>query len=406
MPRVAAVHCEVIVTPRFDVFYALHEVASGASSALSPWREAISERLPGELAEQSARVAPVPIFWPLLADVLQGAPGALTFEKIIATIASIPAEELKTRVVAGIFQEGASVQALVSGKRTIHQLLKDANHPGGELLAHFGLRPYDPRSTAAIAIDTLLSDPESYREDLTVALKKFWRYGFSADWQSLTNPIASAGSRLRELCERSAFIDLATELRLPITADDGSIRTRSGTSIKLDRIDRCYLLPSAFNTRRWWAKYETPAGRVTLYFPVWQGPALANALAGDVARRPSPPATTRAHAGVSIDPETVFRALGDTTRYAIASIIARKPTTSADLSRALNVSKPTITHHVQALRSAGLIAERTDGGSSLLSLNRETIDALSAAAVRDLFSSTGELQLLTTRKRSNASARP
>ncbi|MDQ3673768.1 MAG: metalloregulator ArsR/SmtB family transcription factor, partial [Gemmatimonadota bacterium] len=100
-----------------------------------------------------------------------------------------------------------------------------------------------------------------------------------------------------------------------------------------------------------------------------------------------------------VNPEAVFRALGDTTRYAIASILARNPTSSAELARSLQVSKPTITHHVQALRAAGLIREISDGGSSRLSLNRETLAALSTAAIENLFSSTARLPLLTTRQR-------
>jgi DNA-binding transcriptional ArsR family regulator len=177
------------------------------------------------------------------------------------------------------------------------------------------------------------------------------------------------------------------------------MRTKSGTAIALDRIERCYLMPSAFNTRRWWAKYDTTDEHVTLYFPVWSGAESANALADDDRAREGArrhPSKARVE---SVDAEAVFRALGDTTRYAIASILARNPTSSADLSRSLKVSKPTITHHVQALRSAGLITEQAEGGSSRLSLNRETLVALSAAAERELFSSTGELQLLTTRKR-------
>jgi DNA-binding transcriptional ArsR family regulator len=102
-----------------------------------------------------------------------------------------------------------------------------------------------------------------------------------------------------------------------------------------------------------------------------------------------------------INAESVFRALGDTTRYAIASILARNPTTSAELSRSLRVSKPTITHHVQALRAAGLIAEKPAGGSTKLSLSRATVAAVSEAAVEQLFSSTGDLALVTTRKRRN-----
>ena len=102
-----------------------------------------------------------------------------------------------------------------------------------------------------------------------------------------------------------------------------------------------------------------------------------------------------------IDAESVFRALGDTTRYAIASILARTPTTSAELARSLKVSKPTITHHVQAMRSAGLIRETPSGGSTKLSLSRDTVAALSGAAVEQLFSARGELTLGTTRRRKN-----
>jgi DNA-binding transcriptional ArsR family regulator len=100
-----------------------------------------------------------------------------------------------------------------------------------------------------------------------------------------------------------------------------------------------------------------------------------------------------------VNAESVFRALGDTTRYAIASMLARTPTTSAELARSLKVSKPTITHHVQTLRAAGLIEEESDRGSNRLSLNRETVAALSDAAVEHFFSSTGDLALVTTRKR-------
>ncbi|HMG11900.1 MAG TPA: helix-turn-helix domain-containing protein, partial [Gemmatimonadaceae bacterium] len=103
-----------------------------------------------------------------------------------------------------------------------------------------------------------------------------------------------------------------------------------------------------------------------------------------------------------INAESVFRALGDTTRYAIASILARTPTTSAELARSLKVSKPTITHHVQALRSAGLIRETPSGGSTRLTLSKDTVAALSGAAIEQLFSSKGDLALETTRKRRNS----
>jgi DNA-binding transcriptional ArsR family regulator len=179
--------------------------------------------------------------------------------------------------------------------------------------------------------------------------------------------------------------------------DDGAgeVRPKSGSPVAYERIDRCYVIPSAFNTRRWWTKYGAASQRLTLYLPIATDINAANRIAPtDRPRAEKEPARR-----TQINAESVFRALGDTTRYAIASILARTPTTSAELARSLRVSKPTITHHVQALRSAGLIKETPSGGSTRLSLSRDTVAALSGAAVDQLFSSTGTLPLDTTRKR-------
>jgi len=135
---------------------------------------------------------------------------------------------------------------------------------------------------------------------------------------------------------------------------------------------------------------------VTLYFSIATDLNAANRLGIDDRAPREKPRATR-----DINAESVFRALGDTTRYAIASILARTPTTSAELARSLKVSKPTITHHVHALRSAGLITETPSGGSTKLSLSRETVAALSGAAVEQLFASKADLSLGTTRKRRN-----
>lgn len=380
MPRSRVFPIEVVTTPRFDLFYALHTLTSDALTPLGEWRSNAVARLPRDFARLAGSVAPVPIFWPLLADALQGIDGPLSFEDIVSTLSDMPVDDLRANVIAGIFHDRATTDALLSRKRTLRQVLTDDDFPGVEMLAHFGLRPYTPKSPAAVALETLLSDTESYRQTLVAVLRKFWGSGFSADWRALEPGLRADATGMEERSGQEGIADLAADLKLPVVMDEsaGVMRTRTGAGVKFDRIKRCYLIPSAFNTKRWWAKYEDGDKRVTLYFPVWGG------------------ARSRA---AKVNAEAVFRALGDTTRYAIASILARRPTTSADLSRALNVSKPTITHHVHALRAAGLINERTDGGSSLLSLDRDTVAELSGAAVREFFSSTGELQLLTTRKR-------
>src|SRR6266568_5200769 len=129
---------------------------------------------------------------------------------------------------------------------------------------------------------------------------------------------------MRDLQEERSPAELARELNLPVTLDDGAkeVRPRTGPAIAYDRIDRCYIVASAFNTRRLWAKYETSSRRVTVYLPITREIEAANEIAGEgraqrsVAVKPS----------TEINAESVFRALGDTTRYAIASILARTPT--------------------------------------------------------------------------------
>ena len=389
---------ELAATPRFDVFYALYIVANRAPTALEKWKDRALARLPGDFDRVARRVAPVPLFWPLLADALQRTPGEMTFAEMVGALREIPAESLKANIVSGIFHDARAARALSTGKKNLRQVLASEKLKGGELLAHFGLRPYDANSHATRAMTALLSDAETFRQEVLLVLDRFWQSGFGADWSALEPSIRAESFRLRDLLDGGQSVEaLSRDLGLPVTFDSSAreIRPRSGPPIAYADVDRCFVIPSGFNTRRWWAKYETTSGRVSLYFPVTRDSIDPNQLARDLSgtRTGSPKAP--------INAESVFRALGDTTRYAIASILARAPTTSSDLARSLRVSKPTITHHVQALRAAGLIADTPPGGSTKLSLNRETVVGVSAAAVEQLFSSTGSLSLDTTRKRRN-----
>ena len=387
---------EFAVTPRFDVFYALYTLTSSSPTPLDRWKKRAAARLPGDFEGAAKRVAPLPIFWPLLADAIQGVPGEVSFEEMVSTIREMPVDDLKRNILAGIFHHKATVDALVSNKDALKRVLTDESLPGGELLVHFGLRPYNPGSPASRAMNELLVHPQLYRDELAVVLQKFWETGFRRDWSALEPALSAESFRMRDLEEEDSPAELARELNLPVTFDDGAkeIRPKTGSAIASDRIDRCFIVPSAFNTRRWWAKYETNSRRVTLYLPSTSEIEAANEI-GDEKAESASTVTPR----VRINAESVFRALGDTTRYAIASILARTPTTSAELARSLKVSKPTITHHVHALRSAGLITETPSRGSTRLSLSRDTVAALSGAAVEQLFSSTADLTLGTTRKR-------
>jgi DNA-binding transcriptional ArsR family regulator len=113
------------------------------------------------------------------------------------------------------------------------------------------------------------------------------------------------------------------------------------------------------------------------------GKLLALTLPTDRLRAAAPQSAPPSKA--SLDPELVFRALGDATRYAIARLIAPEPLSSAELARRLGVSGPTLTHHLKELRRAHLVLEERRGNRILLSLDRRAIEMLSAAAIDALF---------------------
>ena len=396
MATASSLRLEFGVTPRFDIFYALYTLTSTASTPLDAWKNMASSRLPRDFAKNASRVAPLPIFWPLLADAAQNVDGEISFDELISTIAETSTSNFQRNILNGIFHDRGAVDSLISGRTSLKQVVANDDLPGGELLAAFGLKPYDAGSSAVRAINSLLKEPGPFRAELVSVLQSFWDNGFRADWNALERVLRNESFRMRDVRdEAKATID--SQLNLPVTLDDAAqqLRSKSGTAVRYQQVERCYVIPSAFNTRKWWAKYDMGSGRVILYFPVARDLNAANRIAQTDLATTARDSVRRS----DINAESVFRALGDTTRYAIASILARTPTTSAELARSLNVSKPTITHHVQALRSAGLIKETPSGGSTKLSLSRDTVAALSGAAVEQLFSSSAELTLGTTRRR-------
>src|SRR5437868_12111879 len=98
MKTAGSVRIEFAVTPRFDVFYALYALTSSSPTPLDQWKKKASARLPNDFERAAKRVAPLPIFWPLLADAIQGVPGEVSFEEMLSTIREMPVDDLKRNI--------------------------------------------------------------------------------------------------------------------------------------------------------------------------------------------------------------------------------------------------------------------------------------------------------------------
>jgi ArsR family transcriptional regulator len=74
------------------------------------------------------------------------------------------------------------------------------------------------------------------------------------------------------------------------------------------------------------------------------------------------------------DLSVLFKALGDPTRRRILQLLQRKPMTPSEILTEIEISQPTLSHHLDGLKRAGLVdAERT-GQFIRYSLNMSVLE--------------------------------
>lgn len=70
----------------------------------------------------------------------------------------------------------------------------------------------------------------------------------------------------------------------------------------------------------------------------------------------------------------VFRALGDPTRRRILRMLAEGDLAAGDIAAAFEMSKPSISHHLAALKQAGLVRDERRGQQIIYSLDTTVFD--------------------------------
>ncbi len=357
------------VTPRFEIFYALRALG-GQAEATAEWRQETAPLLPANFGKSVEQVAPRPIMWPLLADTLRDAKPDPDFAEIVEAIESLDDSSFQRAILDGVFRGSGTAGALMTGEQSLADAVRAESEGGSGLLALMGLDPFDRSSAEAGAFNRIINDPTEYRADLSQVLEVFWESAFSDNWDLLLPRMQRVVKKMQETLENSSFSTFAREIKLPVTFDDRKkvvTSLRGSTTFSYQALREIHLIPSAFNNARFWGAYaDDQADVVRLYFPVFN----AGLLEADAD---------------SADPALGFRALGDTTRYAMAFLLAQSPRTSVELAKAFSVSKATVSHHVHLLRSAGLLLERVTDKGVVLSLNREVLERISTTAAEEMF---------------------
>ncbi|MBK7427989.1 MAG: winged helix-turn-helix transcriptional regulator [Saprospiraceae bacterium] len=73
---------------------------------------------------------------------------------------------------------------------------------------------------------------------------------------------------------------------------------------------------------------------------------------------------------------TIFKALNDPTRRAILDLLREKDMTAGEIADAFNITKPSISHHLDLLRQANLVSSEKKGLFIFYSLNTTVLDDL------------------------------
>jgi DNA-binding transcriptional ArsR family regulator len=73
----------------------------------------------------------------------------------------------------------------------------------------------------------------------------------------------------------------------------------------------------------------------------------------------------------------LHRALGDETRLRILRLLRDRDLYLTEIAGLLDLSKPTVKHHLALLRVAGLVTVADEGAMTYYSLRRERLDAAS-----------------------------
>ena len=73
---------------------------------------------------------------------------------------------------------------------------------------------------------------------------------------------------------------------------------------------------------------------------------------------------------------TLFKALNDPTRREILELLKKGDLTAGEIADQFNISKPSISHHLDLLKQAGLVQSVKEGQYIYYSLNTTVMDEI------------------------------
>jgi DNA-binding transcriptional ArsR family regulator len=370
MPEKPAV--VVATSLRFELFYGMHHfLRSEREFGANAVQKAT---LPRALLDAHDALGGAAIFWIIANDALEALAPTAGFEAIRQALQGLDAEAFAQRVIGGILHSEPLAGEILARRLTLAEAVAAMPEVKREWLSHVGLYPFRPDAAIARAIVILGGAPEEAKAQTQIAIDAFWDACFGELWTTMAPAYAAATSRLQAQLDRHDLFHCFDALTLPAEYDarKGEIRARrGGYRLALAETAEIYLMPSAFNTWRFWT---VDGAGATALFPVLDGELHKRVEKGTGATATTEPKL-----------DLVFRALGKDTRLAIADLLAERPHTAGELAESLGLARSTLSHHLFLLREADLLETESGRGGSKLSLRREPFEQITRAALTRFF---------------------
>jgi ArsR family transcriptional regulator, arsenate/arsenite/antimonite-responsive transcriptional repressor len=384
--------CRFEVSLRYELLYSLNILLDPNSRIHPVWRKAAQASVGDAFFKLMEKLGGSWEIWPVLAALMPGTLSNPSFDEIIEFLRHLSVTDLQRKILLGMIHSEKVVDLIQKDGVSLRVAISEVSKSKQEWLSHIGLFPYDPNSPQAAVLETLIANPEMFRETVVKALEIYWDRNFKTTWGRLLPQLRRSMEAAERLFFSCAFAEFSrqTLLRIEVKERKGEIHAiRGGYRLRFRDIETCYFLPSAFNDRRFWSAFQDNGDQTTVYFPCFDPSVSLDIQAADRMTSQINPA---------LDPALIFKALGDSTRFAIAIILARQPMASIEVAKLLSVSKPTISHHIHFLREAGLLEEEHVNGAMKLRLKRSTLEQLSEMTVEKLFDAQESLPLVRTRR--------
>lgn len=101
---------------------------------------------------------------------------------------------------------------------------------------------------------------------------------------------------------------------------------------------------------------------------------------------------------INANPVVFAKALADETRQQIMTLVCCKWLSVSEIVEQLNVTQPTISHHLSVLREAGLVSAREEGKKTFYTLNQECFEQCCGNLVLDFAPQTQTARMVKKRQ--------